>query len=544
MSPLHTSAPMDAGAVAADPLLRRELRGAPLVAARAAAVALALPALLLFLRGVPPWLERNAERARQASDAVGGNPAFEPFALAVSAIGLASAVVWCALAVLILWKRSRDLLGILLAVGYLALGLILADPNPVILGGVSPHPELRPIAPTDPLFDIGRSVVWLLTALTLPWAFAFPDGHFVPRWSVILAVLWVAWSLLRIPFPVEFSHTRYGIVGALAYFAFPAAGLGAQIYRFIRRSDAVQRQQLKWLLYGGSLLVAAWTIAVIIPLLAPALAGPETTGFLYRTASRGWLSAMSILLPVSLTIAIFRQGLLNIDLLINRTLMYGALTGILVASFVVLGSLAQRAFELVTGQRSDLVTLAVAVPVAIGFLPVRAGVQSIADRFLTDRTVLTVLFVDIVRSTARAAELGDRAWRDLLERFRSVVRREIRRYGGREIDTAGDGFFVAFEAPGRAIRCAAAAVREVRALGLDARAGLHIGECEVRGDKVSGISVHIGARVAAAAEPGEVLVSRTLRDLVSGSDIRLLDRGLHGLKGVPGRWHLYSVVRD
>ena len=533
---------MSAAAIPDDPFFRRELRGAPLVVARAAVAAIAAPSLLLFLRGVPPWLERNAERARQASDAAGGNSLFEPFAIVVSWIGLVSAVAWCALAALILWKRSRDLLGISLAVGFLALGLILADPNQVIMGGQSPYPELRPPSP-DPMFDITRSVVWLLTALTLFWAFAFPDGRLVPSWSLALVVPWMAWSLLRIPFPVEFSHTRYGPVGALVYFAFPAAGLIAQIYRFMRRSDAVQQQQLKWLLYGGSLLVAAWTATVIVPIIVPALAVEGPSAFLYRTASRGWLSAMSILLPVSLAIAIFRQGLLNIDLIINRTVMYGLLTVLLVAAFVVLGSMAQGAYALVAGQRSDVVAFAVAVPIAMSFLPLRARMQSIADRFLADRTVLTLLFLDIAHSTARAAELGDRPWRDLLERFRSVVRREIRRHGGREIDTAGDGFFITFEAPGRAIRCAVSAVREVTALGLEARAGLHIGECEVHGAKVSGISVHTGARVMAAAEPGEVLVSRTLRDLVSGSDIRLRDRGLHGLRGVPGRWHLYSVAR-
>jgi class 3 adenylate cyclase len=118
----------------------------------------------------------------------------------------------------------------------------------------------------------------------------------------------------------------------------------------------------------------------------------------------------------------------------------------------------------------------------------------------------------------------------------------MRRFGGREIDTAGDGFFVTFGSPGAAIRFARGAVAAVGALGVEARAGLHIGECEVHGGHVSGIGVHIGARIVALAAAGEVLVSRTLRDLVAGSDVRLLDRGLHGLKGVPGRWHLYSVA--
>jgi len=186
--------------------------------------------------------------------------------------------------------------------------------------------------------------------------------------------------------------------------------------------------------------------------------------------------------------------------------------------------------------------LSVAVPIALAFIPLRARMQSIADHFLSDRAVLTIVFLDLVASTARAAAVGDRAWRDLLDRYRAAVRRDMRRHGGREIDTAGDGFFITFASPGAAIRFARDAITSVRAVGIEARAGLHIGECEVHGGRVTGIGVHIGARIVAAAAAGEVLVSRTLRDLVAGSDIRLLDRGLHGLKGVPGRWHLYSVA--
>jgi class 3 adenylate cyclase len=222
--------------------------------------------------------------------------------------------------------------------------------------------------------------------------------------------------------------------------------------------------------------------------------------------------------------------------------MYSVLTVVLVAAFVIIGTIAQRAYAAVAGSESVIVTLTVAIPIALAFIPLRTRMQSIADRFLSDRAVLTVVFLDLSGSTAKAAQLGDRAWRETLERYRSVVRREMRRLGGREIDTAGDGFFVTFGSPGAAIRFAGAAIAAIRGIGLDARAGLHVGEVEVQGGRVSGIGVHIGARIVAAASAGEVLVSRTLRDLVAGSDIRLVDRGMHGLKGVPGRWHLYSVV--
>jgi class 3 adenylate cyclase len=154
----------------------------------------------------------------------------------------------------------------------------------------------------------------------------------------------------------------------------------------------------------------------------------------------------------------------------------------------------------------------------------------------------TLLFTDIVASTERAAELGDRAWRDLLERHHSLVRRELNRFRGEERDTAGDGFFATFDGPARAIRCAQAVVGAVPELGLDVRAGVHTGECELHDGKVAGLAVSIGARVAAAAAGGEVLVSQTVKDLVAGSGLAFADRGERELKGVPGTWRLYAAA--
>ena len=159
----------------------------------------------------------------------------------------------------------------------------------------------------------------------------------------------------------------------------------------------------------------------------------------------------------------------------------------------------------------------------------------------SNRVLATVLFTDIVESTARLAQLGDRDWRRLLERHHALVRQKLVRYSGREVDTAGDGFLATFDGPARAIRCAAAITEGVRELGLDVRAGLHTGECEIVDGKVRGIAVHIGARVASAAGPGEILVSSTVRDLVAGSGITFRDRGMTELKGIPGEWRLYSV---
>jgi len=158
-----------------------------------------------------------------------------------------------------------------------------------------------------------------------------------------------------------------------------------------------------------------------------------------------------------------------------------------------------------------------------------------------DRILATVLFSDIVGSSEKAASLGDRAWRELLERHHELVRRELVRFRGQEVDTAGDGFLAAFDGPARAIRCGCAIAESMPELGLDVRVGLHTGECELVDGKVTGIAVHTGARVAALALPGEVLVSSTVKDLVAGSGLVFQERGSHTLKGIPGRWQLYAV---
>jgi class 3 adenylate cyclase/pimeloyl-ACP methyl ester carboxylesterase len=170
-----------------------------------------------------------------------------------------------------------------------------------------------------------------------------------------------------------------------------------------------------------------------------------------------------------------------------------------------------------------------------------AGAESGHDH---DRVLSTVLFTDIVDATANAVELGDSQWRELLERHHALIRRELARARGAEIDTAGDGFFAAFDGPARAIRCACAISDAVRELGIDVRAGLHTGECELIDGKIAGIAVHTGARVASHAQPGEVLVSSTVKDLVAGSGIQFEERGLHDLKGIPGEWRLFAVARQ
>lgn len=161
-----------------------------------------------------------------------------------------------------------------------------------------------------------------------------------------------------------------------------------------------------------------------------------------------------------------------------------------------------------------------------------------------ERVLATVLFADIVGSTERAVAIGDRSWRELLAAFRAKVRDTLRNFNGREINTAGDGFLAAFDGPARAIRCAGAIREGARSLGLEVRCGLHTGECELVGEDLAGIAVHIGARVTALAAPGEVLVSQTVRDLVAGSGLTFAERGVHTLKGVPSEWRLFQAIVD
>jgi class 3 adenylate cyclase len=190
----------------------------------------------------------------------------------------------------------------------------------------------------------------------------------------------------------------------------------------------------------------------------------------------------------------------------------------------------------VSGMDYAQIFLSPEIPEEVARFVAREAVPEVPDSVLA-----TVLFTDIVGSTERAAELGDRAWRELLERHHAFVRRELTRFRGEERDTAGDGFFATFDGPARAIRCAQALVDGVRDLGLEVRAGVHTGECERHDGKGAGLAVSIGARVAAAAGASEVLVSQTVKDLVAGTGLLLEDRGERELKGVPGSWRVYRA---
>jgi class 3 adenylate cyclase len=171
----------------------------------------------------------------------------------------------------------------------------------------------------------------------------------------------------------------------------------------------------------------------------------------------------------------------------------------------------------------------------------RDFVSHLTRRGTSQRVLTTVLFTDIVGSTELAARLGDSAWREVLQRHHAIVRRELARFHGRELDTAGDGFFATFDGPARAVLAASAIRDALGEVDIEVRAGLHTGECDIAGRDITGIAISIGARIAALADPGDVLVSSTVKDLVAGSELRFEDRGEHHLKGVPEPWRLFAL---
>jgi class 3 adenylate cyclase len=300
----------------------------------------------------------------------------------------------------------------------------------------------------------------------------------------------------------------------------------------LRRSQGVERQQLKYLAYVALVMIPGFAVGLVA-----SVAGVEEAHIILPLTV---LTGLAIGIPAACGLAILRYRLYDIDLLINRTVVYGGVTAALAVVFGA-ANVASRVLVALTGERSELLTAVLIGGAVLAFAPLRSRVRPIVDRFLPARSVLTLLVTDIVASTQRAVELGDEGWRSLLSKYRASVRRELARYDGHEVDAAGDGFFATFDRPAAGLMCAWAIRAAADALDLRTRTGLHVGECEMRGEKVSGLAVHTAARVMAAANDGEILISSAVREAAPGIVPQVADRGRHELKGVPGEWQLLAL---
>ena len=327
----------------------------------------------------------------------------------------------------------------------------------------------------------------------------------------------------------------YGSVVFLSGLVVLAAS-GASVFIRLRRSTGDERLQLRWVAYAAVFAIAANVIVSVVTVL---LVGPDDTAFPWFVTIIGTVG-FGVVLPLAFGVAILRYRLYDLDYFLNRTVVYGAVTVILAGAFLALYFAAQSVMQTVFDQRSDLIAAALGAGAALAFGPMRRVLQPVVDRLLPARSRLTLLFTDIVESTQAIVDLGDEQWRDVLSHYRTMVRRELARSHGREVNTAGDAFFAVFGQPLNGVQCALAMRDGVRELGLRVRTGLHYGEVETRGEQVTGLAVHAAARVMSTAGEDQVVISADLAATL-GDAVPIEDAGRQALRGVPGEWQLYRV---
>jgi class 3 adenylate cyclase len=310
---------------------------------------------------------------------------------------------------------------------------------------------------------------------------------------------------------------------------------GASILLKLRRATGEERLQLRWVATAAALSIVANLLVTIVAIFWLPL---QSSGVLVTVVT---LLGFGFAMPASFAVAILRYRLYDLDLLINRTALYSAVTVVLAGAFFVANVVAQRILQSMLDQSSDMVAAALGVGAGLAFAPMSRAARPVVDRLLPARSRLTLLFTDIVESTQAIVDLGDERWREVLGAYRVRVRQELARCRGREVNTAGDAFFAVFDRPLNGVRCAVAMRDDVKALGLRVRTGLHCGEVEVRGEQVSGLAVHAAARVMGTAGENEVVISEEMADALDGA-VPLQDAGRHELRGVPGEWQLYQVA--
>jgi len=511
------------------PLLRRRLPVQALLAFKAMALGFVALELIVYFRWLPRWLDLRLDQAATTKSLLSGWLPYEATIWGAAAIGMVALSIWCITAFLVLWRRSQDLFGLLLFVCFVSAGVI----------GSTDVFEILRMQRTDSWSPFPAIVMYTANAFCMLWVYVFPDGRFVPKWASLFACAWVVWNMVRLTLSAA-DMAAIGIYAVVINLLLVGSAVASLFWRYRFHASPVRRNQLKWLLLGCMIAFIVYAIVSII-IAMPALQKPGS-GFLLRVGSTALMSLALVAVPTAMLVAIFRQGLLDIDYLINRTLVYGSLTVVTIAAFFLISSVVRELMHRTIGQVSELLTIMLALPMAMAFLPVRSKVGRVFDRFLSERTVLTVMFIDIVESTELAVRVGDREWLDILRRFRESVRGLLASYGGEEVDTAGDGLFATFIGPGGAIQCARSVIDEVESMGIRLRIGLHTGEVDRYGTGVTGVAVHVGARVMALASADEIFVSAALRDLVAGSRTKFQYRGDHALKGLPGVHGIYSLA--
>lgn len=443
------------------------------------------------------------------------------------------------------------------ALGWIFLVLSFAQALPGPISQYTRYVQAHPGAPFTPwlpwIGEVASTLVYPSGLAALAFLLT-PNGQFLsPRWR------WVAWagaaltsavmllslaeptvgepsvpSPTYVPALAELSTGSLGTVTFLAGLGVLAVS-GASVLVRLRRSTGDERLQLRWIAYTAAFAILVNLLATIAVLL---MQGPSADVpwpiTLVTTLGFG------LVLPLGFGIAILRYRLYDLDYFLNRTVVYGAATVILVGLSLALYFGAQSVMQSVFNQRSELIAAALGAGAALAFGPMRRALQPAVDRLLPARSRLTLLFTDIVESTQAIVDLGDEQWRDVLTRYRTMVRRELARCRGREVNTAGDAFFAVFDRPLNGVRCALAMRDEVRELGLRVRTGLHYGEVETRGEQVTGLAVHAAARVMGTAGEDEVVISGDLAEELDES-VPLRDAGRTALRGVPGEWQLYQV---
>lgn len=488
------------------------------------------------LAALPGWVDQSMTSATQLAQRGDGFP-YEAVAMGVIALGVAVAILFIGIGWLILQARSGDVFGLVFAY------------NAVFIGFAVIGPWL--IAPGSGLGQTVARIVTSAAMVTVLWAsFVLPDGRFVPAATAWLLAIFIAWQVGRAINP-ELGADRLGGGWFVLWMAFFWAAALSQMFRYRAIATADQRVQMKWWLLGA----LGWGIAVAASLAVQYAFGARTgsepmfwfaglapLGFSSAVASALALYVGTAVFGLCVSVAILRYAALDIDVVISRTLVYAASTSLLVAALAGVAVLLSRLLGAGAGLGAELTSvLVVAAALGVTFVPLRRWLESMADRLVAPHADLVLLFLDIVGSTERLAEVGDKEWADAIGRFRVVVRGELGRHGGQEIDTAGDGFFATFASAGSAVACACAVRRAVSEIGFNVRMGIHAGRCELRGRAPIGVTVHVAARLMGLASAGQIFVTEDVSRALGGGLVKLREIGRRPLRGVPGDWHVLAV---